>query len=127
MTASASSRVHARTAYTHESRALTPCLFRCSAAEAKGALLYHYSGLGFAARLAPEHAAQLSSEFGALLRRVVRVMGASGDLVSKISLIFPVAFRFRCVAGKDGVAVLKDKMYGVQKDGRVPRFLQENV
>ncbi|KAG2591382.1 hypothetical protein PVAP13_5NG478000 [Panicum virgatum] len=60
-----------------------------SAAEAKGALLYHYSGLGFAARLAPEHAAQLSS--------------------------------------KDGVAVLKDKMYGVQKDGRVPRFSQENV
>jgi len=109
-------------------------LFRCSAAEAKGALLYHYSGLGFAARLAPEHAAQLSSECMHLadlvqspVRRVVRVMGASGDLVSKISLIFPVAFRFRCVAGKDGVAVLKDKMYGVQKDGRVPRFSQENV
>ncbi|OEL17610.1 hypothetical protein BAE44_0021372 [Dichanthelium oligosanthes] len=33
-----------------------------SAAEAKARLLYHYSGLGFAARLAPEQAAQLSSE-----------------------------------------------------------------
>uniref|UniRef100_K3XPC8 Inhibitor I9 domain-containing protein n=1 Tax=Setaria italica TaxID=4555 RepID=K3XPC8_SETIT len=30
------------------------------AAEAKGALIYHYSGVGFAARLAPEHAARLS-------------------------------------------------------------------
>ncbi|PUZ54935.1 hypothetical protein GQ55_5G172100 [Panicum hallii var. hallii] len=60
-----------------------------SAAEAKGALLYHYGGLGFAARLAPEHAAQLSKE--------------------------------------DGVAVFEDKMHGVQRDGRLPRFFQGNV
>ncbi|KAF8696307.1 hypothetical protein HU200_037213 [Digitaria exilis] len=55
-----------------------------SAAEAKDALLYHYGGLGFAARLALEHAAQLSK--------------------------------------KDGVAVLKDKAYGVGEDGRLPWF-----
>ncbi|CAL4961600.1 unnamed protein product [Urochloa decumbens] len=60
-----------------------------SAAEAKGALLYHYSGVGFAARMAPEHAARLSK--------------------------------------KDGVAVLKDETYGIQEDGRLPRFLEENV
>jgi len=32
------------------------------------------------------------------------------------------------VAEKDGVAVLKDEMYGIQKaDGRLPRIFQENV
>ncbi|XP_062220263.1 uncharacterized protein LOC133919774 [Phragmites australis] len=35
-----------------------------STAEAKGALLYHYSGLGFAARLAFKHADQLSKKEG---------------------------------------------------------------
>ncbi|WVZ68969.1 hypothetical protein U9M48_017840 [Paspalum notatum var. saurae] len=35
-----------------------------STAKAKGALLYHYSGIGFAARLAPEHAHQLSKKDG---------------------------------------------------------------
>lgn len=37
-------------------------LLRCSTAEAKAALLYHYSSIGFAARLAPEHAHRLSSQ-----------------------------------------------------------------
>ncbi|KAL5221110.1 hypothetical protein ABZP36_025823 [Zizania latifolia] len=35
-----------------------------SATEAKTAMVYHYSGLGFAARLAPKHAEQLSSKEG---------------------------------------------------------------
>ncbi|KXG33303.1 uncharacterized protein LOC8062121 isoform X1 [Sorghum bicolor] len=35
-----------------------------SKAEAKAALLYHYSSIGFAARLAPEHAHQLSKKDG---------------------------------------------------------------
>ncbi|XP_015695072.1 uncharacterized protein LOC107304637 [Oryza brachyantha] len=35
-----------------------------SAAEAKAAMIYHYSGLGFAARLAPEQAVQLSKKEG---------------------------------------------------------------
>ncbi|KAG8055556.1 hypothetical protein GUJ93_ZPchr0001g33197 [Zizania palustris] len=35
-----------------------------SSTEAKTAMVYHYSGLGFAARLAPEHAKQLSSKEG---------------------------------------------------------------
>jgi hypothetical protein len=33
-----------------------------SASEAKTAMIYHYSGLGFAASLAPEQAERLSSE-----------------------------------------------------------------
>ncbi|KAK3165340.1 hypothetical protein QOZ80_1AG0031980 [Eleusine coracana subsp. coracana] len=47
-----------------------------SVKEAKEALLYHYGGIGFAARLASKHADQLSK--------------------------------------KEGIAVLKDKMYHVQ-------------
>ncbi|KAL6615993.1 hypothetical protein ACP70R_038263 [Stipagrostis hirtigluma subsp. patula] len=35
-----------------------------SKAEAKAALIYHYSSLGFAARLAPEQAAQLTKKEG---------------------------------------------------------------
>lgn len=35
-----------------------------STAEAKAALLYHYSSIGFAARLAPEHAHRLSKKGG---------------------------------------------------------------
>jgi hypothetical protein len=37
-------------------------LFCCSTEEAKKAVIYHYSGLGFAARLKPNQADQLSSE-----------------------------------------------------------------
>ena len=64
------------------------------------------------------------------VRRVVRVMGASGDLVSKISHLPGrlLSVSMQRVAEKDGVAVLKDEMYGIQKaDGRLPRVFQENV
>ncbi|TVU01596.1 hypothetical protein EJB05_17106 [Eragrostis curvula] len=49
-----------------------------SAEEAKEALVYHYSGIGFAARLESKHADQLSK--------------------------------------KEGIAVLKDKMYHVEEN-----------
>ncbi|CAO2171333.1 unnamed protein product [Urochloa humidicola] len=52
-----------------------------SAAEAKGALLYHYSGVGFAARLAPEHAARLSNKDGvAVLKDETYGIGGGGRL-----------------------------------------------
>jgi hypothetical protein len=37
-------------------------LFCQSTEEAKKAVIYHYSGLGFAARLTPDQADELSSE-----------------------------------------------------------------
>jgi hypothetical protein len=55
--------IHARTSgEVGTSPALTHPSLCCSKTEAKAALLYHYSSIGFAARLAPEHAHQLSSE-----------------------------------------------------------------
>ncbi|KAE8800199.1 hypothetical protein D1007_24351 [Hordeum vulgare] len=60
-----------------------------SSEEAKKAMIYHYSGLGFAARLKSTEADQLSR--------------------------------------KEGIATFKDETYYVEKDGRLPRFFEENV
>jgi hypothetical protein len=43
-------------------------------------------------------------------------------------LILRVAFSLSLsVAEKDGVAVLKDETYGIEGDGRLRRFFEENV